>query len=99
MCCRTSLKLRTIGLGSGCTYMNIEKVIGDLRAYREQIDQAIVALESLARRREKKRGRPPKWMSEAPAQTRTFSEATKKKMAASQKKRWAAARKKKPAEA
>ncbi|MEQ1948996.1 MAG: hypothetical protein ABL995_17525 [Bryobacteraceae bacterium] len=80
--------------------MNVLKIIEDLKIYRTQIDQAIVSLEGLARRRGPKRGRPPKWLSgEKPARKRVFSEATKKKMAAAQKKRWAAARKQKQAEA
>jgi hypothetical protein len=79
--------------------MNIVQVIGDLREYRAQIDQAIMALEKLARERGKKRGRPPKWMSEVPTKKRQFSEETKKKMAAAQKRRWAAVRKQKKAAA
>ncbi len=72
--------------------MDVNKVIEDLRAYRAQIDEAIAALEGLARRREKKRGRPPKWMSDANAPVRAVSEETKKKMAVAQKRRWAASR-------
>ncbi|MEQ1884547.1 MAG: hypothetical protein ABL967_05750 [Bryobacteraceae bacterium] len=78
--------------------MNVLKIVEDLKIYRAQIDQAIASLEGLARRRSgAKRGRPPKWMSEAkstPSPKRVFSEATKKKMAAAQKRRWAASRKK-----
>jgi hypothetical protein len=74
--------------------MDILKVIEELRAYRAQIEEAIAALENLARRRGKRRGRPPKWLSTGTqATTRVMSEATRKKMAAAQRKRWAAHRK------
>ncbi len=36
-----------------------------LRSEREQIEQAILVLESLAKGGGKRRGRPPKWMTEA----------------------------------
>ena len=73
--------------------MNVVKVIEELRAYRAQIEEAITALESLARRRGKRRGRPPKWLASQPRKRREFSAATKKKMAAAQRKRWALVRK------
>jgi len=77
--------------------MDVVKVIEDLRAYRAQIEEAIAALEGLARRRGKRRGRPPKWLSSRPqARKRVFSDATRKRMAAAQRKRWAARKAKKP---
>jgi len=36
----------------------------ELRQEREQIEEAIMSLERLARGRGKRRGRPPAWMSE-----------------------------------
>jgi hypothetical protein len=75
--------------------MNIPKVIADLRQYKAQLEQAIAALDRLARKRGK-RGRPPKWMADAaqpPA--RKFSAATRMRMAAAQRRRWAALRKSK----
>lgn len=75
--------------------MNIPKVIADLRQYKAQLEQAIAALDRLARKRGK-RGRPPKWMAEAAQPpTRKFSAATRMRMAASQRRRWAALRKSK----
>ena len=45
--------------------MDINKILTDLRQEREQIEDAIVSLERLARGRGKRRGRPPAWMKEA----------------------------------
>jgi hypothetical protein len=80
--------------------MDILKMLADLRAERQQIEQAILAIERLARgTRGKRRGRPPKWMAavseEAVAAAtfstkRTVSASGRKRMAAAQKKRWAA---------
>ncbi len=38
-------------------------MLAELRAEREQVEEAIVTLERLARGRGKRRGRPPAWMS------------------------------------
>ena len=74
-------------------------MLADLRAERQQIEEAILTIERLAvGARRKRRGRPPKWMStalEAPAETaprkkRILSAAARKKIAEAQKKRWAA---------
>ena len=82
--------------------MDILKAISELRAEREQIQDAILALERLAHSQGKRRGRPPKWMSGAVQITprraqspskRVFSPETRRKMAAAQKRRWAAQRK------
>jgi len=43
--------------------MDLLKMLADLRHEREQIEEAIVTLERLARGRGKRRGRPPAWMS------------------------------------
>jgi hypothetical protein len=47
--------------------MDVTKILADLRQEREQIEQAILSLEMLARGRGRKRGRPPAWMSEMTA--------------------------------
>jgi hypothetical protein len=74
--------------------MNIVKVVTELKAYLAQIEEAIAALEGLARRRGKRRGRPPKWLSAGPhVQKRVVSEASRKKMAAAQRRRWKLVRK------
>ena len=81
--------------------MDILKMLADLRAQREQIEQAIVAIERLAAGTGgKRRGRRPKWMvavdnKAAPAGTgpgkkRTVSAAARKRMSEAQKQRQAA---------
>ena len=46
----------------GC--MDILKMLADLRAERQQIEEAIITIERLAvGTRGKRRGRPPKWMA------------------------------------
>lgn len=48
-----------------CEEMDITKMLAELRAEREQLDEAILSLERLARGGGKRRGRPPKWMTDA----------------------------------
>jgi hypothetical protein len=43
--------------------MDINKMLAELRMEREQIEEAIMTLERLARGRGRRRGRPPAWMS------------------------------------
>lgn len=45
--------------------MDVTKILVELRQEREQIEEAIISLERLARGRGKRRGRPPAWLSEA----------------------------------
>jgi hypothetical protein len=45
--------------------MDILKMLADLREQREQIEQAIIVLERIARGQGKRRGRPPAWMPSA----------------------------------
>ncbi len=76
----------------------------DLRAERDQIEEAIIVLQRLAAGQGKRRGRPPAWMTAAkPKQQiqaedgarrkRIVSPEARARMAAAQKRRWAAARK------
>ena len=44
--------------------MDVTKMLAELRQEREQIEEAIMTLERLARGRGKRRGRPPAWMTE-----------------------------------
>ncbi len=44
--------------------MDINKMLTELRVEREQIEEAIMTLERLARGRGRRRGRPPAWMSQ-----------------------------------
>jgi len=45
--------------------MDVSKILVELRQEREQLEEAIMSLERLARGRGKRRGRPPSWMVEA----------------------------------
>lgn len=78
--------------------MDIVKMLADLRAERQRLEEAVLVLERLAAGTGgKRRGRPPKWMaaaksgsvSGAKVKTRRFSAATRRRMAAAQKRRWA----------
>jgi hypothetical protein len=58
---------------SGEQSMDLTEMLAELRAERQQIEQAIIILERLARGRGKRRGRPPLWMTsptEAPVKRR-----------------------------
>ena len=44
--------------------MDVMKMLAELRQEREQLEEAILTLERLARGRGRRRGRPPAWMSE-----------------------------------
>jgi hypothetical protein len=45
--------------------MDVTKILAELRQEREQLEEAILSLERLARGRGRRRGRPPAWMAEA----------------------------------
>jgi hypothetical protein len=44
--------------------MDVSKILTELRQEREQIEEAIMSLERLARGRGRRRGRPPAWMTD-----------------------------------
>ncbi len=44
--------------------MDVNKMLADLRQERQQIEEAILSLERLARGRGRRRGRPPAWLSQ-----------------------------------
>ncbi len=44
--------------------MDVTKILGQLREEREQLEEAIMSLERLARGRGRRRGRPPSWMAD-----------------------------------
>lgn len=43
--------------------MDVSKILTELRQEREQIEEAIMSLERLARGRGRRRGRPPGWLA------------------------------------
>jgi hypothetical protein len=45
--------------------VDVTKILEELRQEREQLEEAILSLERLARGRGRRRGRPPSWMVEA----------------------------------
>lgn len=45
--------------------MDVDKMLTELRMEREQIEEAILTLERLARGRGRRRGRPPAWLKDA----------------------------------
>lgn len=45
--------------------MDVGKILSDLRQERDQLEEAILSLERLARGQGKRRGRPPAWLAEA----------------------------------
>lgn len=47
--------------------MDVTQILAELKAEREQIENAILTLERLAQGRGKKRGRPPAWLAATPA--------------------------------
>jgi hypothetical protein len=44
--------------------MDVMKMLAELRQEREQLEEAILTLERLARGQGRRRGRPPAWMTE-----------------------------------
>ena len=82
--------------------MDINNMLAELRAERDRLSEAILAIERLAAGGQKRRGRPPKWLAAVSTagadesgtrKRRPFSAATRAKMAAAQKKRWATRKK------
>ena len=49
--------------------MDVDKMLAELRLEREQIEEAILTLERLARGRGRRRGRPPGWLKDATSGT------------------------------
>jgi len=62
--------------------MDVSNILSDLRNERQQIEEAILSLERLARGRGRRRGRPPSWMSEVAAKRRGRPPGSKNKIAA-----------------
>jgi len=63
--------------------MDVSKILAELRAERQQIEEAILSLERLARGRGRRRGRPPNWMAEATTKRRGRPPGSKNKVVAS----------------
>ena len=65
--------------------MDVGKIIAELKAEREQIEEAIVSLERLARGRVRGPGRPPNWMADAAPKKRGRPPGSKNKASTSAK--------------
>jgi len=50
--------------GAANSKPDVQKILAELKAQREQIDEAILSLERLARGHGRGRGRPPDWMAD-----------------------------------
>lgn len=59
--------------------MDVTKILDELRQEREQLEEAILSLERLARGRGRRRGRPPAWMVEAKKRGRPVGSKNKAK--------------------
>ena len=58
----------------GGNTLDVDKMLAELRMEREQIEEAILTLERLARGRGRRRGRPPAWLKEAANHTESNDE-------------------------
>jgi hypothetical protein len=61
--------------------MDVTKILSELRGERQQIEEAILSLERLARGRGRRRGRPPTWMAEITTKRRGRPPGSKNKPA------------------
>jgi len=68
--------------------MDTNRILAELRAERDRIDRTIAAIEGLDSTGRGRAGRPPRAMRKR----RTFSAATRARMAAAQRARWAEAK-------
>ncbi len=48
-------------------HLDVDKMLAELKMEREQLEEAILTLERLARGRGRRRGRPPSWLKDAAA--------------------------------
>jgi hypothetical protein len=60
--------------------MDVSKILTELKAERQQIEEAIVSLERLALGRGRRRGRPPSWISEVTTKRRGRPPGSKNKV-------------------
>jgi hypothetical protein len=61
--------------------MDVTRMLAELRQEREQLEEAILTLERLARGRGKRRGRPPSWLADAKKRVEKASTSPVKKSA------------------
>jgi hypothetical protein len=61
---------------AGGTVLDVDKMLAELRLEREQIEEAILTLERLARGRGRRRGRPPAWLKDSGSGTEETPDST-----------------------
>jgi hypothetical protein len=62
--------------------MDVSKILIELKSERQQIEEAILSLERLARGQGRRRGRPPTWLAEVTGKRRGRPPGSKNKAAA-----------------
>ena len=62
--------------------MDVSKILIELKSERQQIEEAILSLERLARGQGRRRGRPPAWLAEVTGKRRGRPPGSKNKSAA-----------------
>ncbi len=72
---------RVVGLAEGTDNMDVTKILEELKAERQQIEEAIMTLERLAVGRGRRRGRPPAWLTDATVKRRGRPPGSKNKPA------------------
>jgi hypothetical protein len=55
-------------------HLDVDKMLAELKLEREQLEEAILTLERLARGRGRRRGRPPSWLKDAAAAASSVGE-------------------------
>src|ERR1700686_666545 len=70
VCFRLGETTKSVPAVGGWEPMDVSKILTELREERQQIEEAIISLERLARGRGRRRGRPPSWISELPTTKR-----------------------------
>ena len=60
--------------------LDVDKMLAELRLEREQIEEAILTLERLARGRGRRRGRPPAWLKDAVAAATSLGDGDQSEM-------------------
>ncbi len=75
--------------------MNINRILGELKAERDRIDQAISALQAVSSTEPRRLGRPPR-AAAIPRRRGRMSAAARRKLSRLLKQRWAAWRRKRP---
>jgi hypothetical protein len=80
MLCSLDFDWKHPGVGREAIVMDVSKILAELKAERQQIEEAIVSLERLARGRSRSSGRPPNWMVDSTPKRRGRPPGSKNKL-------------------